>query len=99
MSPNGTLSFKPMTREPEQRLPGGGTKVPYPEPLPLEERDEAAITEIENPKIQIKDLNFYYGKYRALESISMQVAEKRVTAFIGPSGCGKSTMLRSFNRI
>ena len=87
-----------MTREPEQRLPGA-VKVPYPEPLPLEERDESAITEITNPKIQIKDLNFFYGKYRALESISMQVAEKRVTAFIGPSGCGKSTLLRSFNRI
>jgi len=98
MSPNGTLSFRPMTREPEQRLPGA-VKVPYPEPLPLEERDESAITEITNPKIQIKDLNFFYGKYRALESISMQVAEKRVTAFIGPSGCGKSTLLRSFNRI
>ena len=98
MSPNGTLSFKTMTREPEQRLPGSA-KVPYPEPLPLEERDESAITEITNPKIQIKDLNFFYGKYHALESISMQVAENRVTAFIGPSGCGKSTLLRSFNRI
>ncbi len=51
------------------------------------------------PKIRIKNLNFYYGGYHALKSISMEVPEKRVTAFIGPSGCGKSTLLRTFNRM
>ena len=61
--------------------------------------EPASLIDIANPKIVIRDLNFYYGKYRALESINMQVAEKQVTAFIGPSGCGKSTLLRSFNRI
>ncbi len=50
-------------------------------------------------KIEVKDLNFFYGKFHALQSINLKVAEKRVTAFIGPSGCGKSTLLRSFNRI
>ena len=50
-------------------------------------------------KIVVKDLNFHYGKLHALHDISMEIAEKRVTAFIGPSGCGKSTLLRSFNRI
>ncbi len=50
-------------------------------------------------KIRVQDLNFHYGKFQALESIHLQVAEKRVTAFIGPSGCGKSTLLRAFNRI
>ena len=51
------------------------------------------------PKIAVRDLNFYYGKNRALHAISLQIPERRVTAFIGPSGCGKSTMLRTFNRI
>lgn len=54
---------------------------------------------IENPKIVVKDLNFYYGNYRALKDINLNVAEKMVTAFIGPSGCGKSTLLRTFNRM
>jgi phosphate transport system ATP-binding protein len=50
-------------------------------------------------KIQVRDLNFYYGKYLALKNISLDIATKKVTAFIGPSGCGKSTLLRTFNRM
>jgi phosphate transport system ATP-binding protein len=50
-------------------------------------------------KLKIKDLNFYYGDVQALKNISMDIPEKRVTAFIGPSGCGKSTLLRTFNRM
>ncbi len=50
-------------------------------------------------KIQIRDLNFYYGSFRALKDISIDIPEKQVTAFIGPSGCGKSTLLRTFNRM
>jgi len=52
-----------------------------------------------NPKIIVKDLSFYYGDYCALKNISLNIAEKMVTAFIGPSGCGKSTLLRTFNRM
>lgn len=52
-----------------------------------------------NPKVVVKDLNFYYGNYRALKDINLNIAEKMVTAFIGPSGCGKSTLLRTFNRM
>jgi phosphate transport system ATP-binding protein len=51
------------------------------------------------PKLVIRDLDFYYGKFQALHSINLDVLEKQVTAFIGPSGCGKSTLLRTFNRI
>jgi phosphate transport system ATP-binding protein len=51
------------------------------------------------PKIVVRDLNFYYGKFRALHDISLEIPAQRVTAFIGPSGCGKSTLLRCFNRI
>ncbi len=50
-------------------------------------------------KIQVKDLNFYYGKFQALKSINLDIPERKVTAFIGPSGCGKSTLLRTFNRM
>ena len=49
--------------------------------------------------MQVRDLNLYYGETHALKSISMDIAAKRVTAFIGPSGCGKSTLLRCFNRM
>lgn len=50
-------------------------------------------------KISVRNLNFYYGKFRALTNIELDIPEKCVTAFIGPSGCGKSTLLRTFNRM
>ncbi|MHA6685656.1 phosphate ABC transporter ATP-binding protein PstB [Mesorhizobium sp. A556] len=50
-------------------------------------------------KIEVKNLNFYYGQSKALKDISLSLPERSVTAFIGPSGCGKSTLLRVFNRI
>ena len=50
-------------------------------------------------KLSIMDLDFYYGKFHALHKISLDIEVNRVTAFIGPSGCGKSTLLRCFNRI
>ena len=50
-------------------------------------------------KIDVKDLNFYYGQKRALENISIQLRANVVSAFIGPSGCGKSTFLRTLNRM
>ena len=49
--------------------------------------------------IETKNLDFYYGDFQALKSITMEIPEKAVTAFIGPSGCGKSTYLRLFNRM
>ena len=52
-----------------------------------------------SPKIIVRDLSFYYGNFRALKDINLNIAEKMVTAFIGPSGCGKSTLLRTFNRM
>ncbi len=58
-----------------------------------------AATQIENPKIEVRNLNFYYGKFHALHDINLRIPEHQVTAFIGPSGCGKSTLLRTFNRI
>ena len=50
-------------------------------------------------KVTIRDLDFFYGDYRALKSISLPLYQNKVTAFIGPSGCGKSTLLRVLNRM
>jgi phosphate transport system ATP-binding protein len=50
-------------------------------------------------KIDTKNLTLHYGSKMALNSISIQIPEKQVTAFIGPSGCGKSTFLRTLNRM
>ncbi|RKX61117.1 MAG: phosphate ABC transporter ATP-binding protein [Thermodesulfobacteriota bacterium] len=50
-------------------------------------------------KIKIKNLDFYYGDFKALHDISLDIYSNQVTAFIGPSGCGKSTLLRCLNRM
>lgn len=50
-------------------------------------------------KIVTKDLNLYYGSKQALKNITLNIPDKKVTAFIGPSGCGKSTFLRVLNRM
>jgi len=57
--------------------------------------DRAGLAE----KVAIRVLDFFYGDYRALKSISLPLYQKKVTAFIGPSGCGKSTLLRVLNRM
>ncbi len=50
-------------------------------------------------KLAVRHLDFYYGRFQALKDINLEIAERRVTAFIGPSGCGKSTLLRTLNRM
>lgn len=52
-----------------------------------------------DPILQVKDLDLWYGAHQALHSVSMDVPEKSITAFIGPSGCGKSTFLKTLNRM
>ena len=49
--------------------------------------------------ISIRDFDLWYGDFRALKNISLEIPRNRATAFIGPSGCGKSTLLRTFNRM
>ena len=49
--------------------------------------------------IEIRHLDFFYGKFQGLKDINLNIAERKVTAFIGPSGCGKSTLLRTLNRM
>jgi len=58
----------------------------------------ATATQTSNA-IEVRNLDFYYGNFRGLKSVTMDIAERKVTAFIGPSGCGKSTLLRTLNRM
>ncbi len=50
-------------------------------------------------KLNVKDFDFFYGNFRALRDINIEIPENRITAIIGPSGCGKSTFIRSINRM
>jgi phosphate transport system ATP-binding protein len=77
--------------DPREGAVGGGTETT---PVVLRTLPGASPT-----KVSLEHVSFYYGKFRALRDITMQVPEKRVTALIGPSGCGKSTLLRMLNRM
>jgi phosphate transport system ATP-binding protein len=72
------------------------TKVKVPERGPGTPDSTADGTDA---KIAVRNLDFYYGKSQALHSVSLQIPERIVMAFIGPSGCGKSTFLRTLNRM
>lgn len=50
-------------------------------------------------KIEIKNLDLFYGEFKALKNVNINFVENKVTALIGPSGCGKSTLLRTVNRM
>ena len=54
---------------------------------------------LDKPKLQINNLDLWYGDFQALKNINACFQEKLITAIIGPSGCGKSTLLRVFNRM
>ncbi len=54
---------------------------------------------LDDVAVQVGDLDLWYDANQALKNVSLDIAEKKVTAFIGPSGCGKSTLLRCFNRL
>jgi phosphate transport system ATP-binding protein len=59
---------------------------------PADEEDREVV-------FRISDLNFFYGSFRAVRDVNLDVLEREITAFIGPSGCGKSTMIRCLNRM
>jgi phosphate transport system ATP-binding protein len=61
--------------------------------------EDRSTTEGPDNKVEIADFSLYYGKFKALDRISMQIPANRITAIIGPSGCGKSTLLRSINHM
>ena len=73
-------------------------------PAPLVAEEKAADLDKEQAKViatkmSVANLNFFYGRTRALKNISLTMPANQVTAFIGPSGCGKSTLLRTLNRM
>ena len=57
------------------------------------------MNEIHKEKIEVNNLNFYYGEVKALKDVNLHIHGNKVTALIGPSGCGKSTFLRILNRM
>ena len=63
----------------------------------LEELQPAEL--VTDAAMQVRDLDFYYGRFQGLKGVNLDIARHQVTAFIGPSGCGKSTLLRTFNRM
>ncbi len=60
---------------------------------------ERPILPGEGIALQVRNLNFYYGDFKGLTDVNLDIVRNKVTAFIGPSGCGKSTLLRTFNRM
>ncbi|MBW3651120.1 MAG: phosphate ABC transporter ATP-binding protein PstB [Actinobacteria bacterium] len=62
-------------------------------------RSDAGNEDARAPVFQVDDLSVYYGSFRAIRNVTLQVEQQQITAFIGPSGCGKTTMLRCFNRM
>ncbi len=66
---------------------------------PAGEASGAAHAAASAAKIEVRHLNFHYGRHQALKDISLTLADRSITEFIGPSGCGKSTLLRVFNRM
>ncbi len=79
-------------------------QVPYDPPettarrLPTRDSDQPP-SPARMPSLEVRDLNVFYGAFRAIRDISMVIPERSVTAIIGPSGCGKSTFLRTLNRM
>ncbi|EFM89560.1 Phosphate import ATP-binding protein pstB [Actinobacillus pleuropneumoniae serovar 11 str. 56153] len=57
------------------------------------------LISLQDTKIAINNLDFFYGDFHALKNINLRIAKNKVTAFVGPSGCGKSTLLRTLNRM
>jgi len=70
-----------------------------PDAAPMPQQTQTATQAPPQLAIEADDFSFWYGGTRALNDITLQIPQKRVTAFIGPSGCGKSTFLRSINRM
>ncbi|NTV10182.1 MAG: phosphate ABC transporter ATP-binding protein PstB [Zoogloea sp.] len=61
--------------------------------------DKLSTETVTEPKIRIRNLDFFYGSFQGLKKVNLDILEGCVTAFIGPSGCGKSTLLRTLNRM
>jgi phosphate transport system ATP-binding protein len=86
-----TLTLNPVVAAPQE-------KALHPN-VSVREKAEQGDLESLPVKMSAVELSVYYGKFRALKNISINIPQNKITALIGPSGCGKSTLLRSFNRM
>jgi phosphate transport system ATP-binding protein len=96
MAPSVKLSLSKQTSDADLMPPtrdqsANVVNIPVPKPP-----ESAAPIEL---RMQVRKLNFYYGKLHALHNVNLDIAAQRITALIGPSGCGKSTLLRTLNRM
>ncbi len=92
------------------QMPDQTATIPAPS-VPLESAGQSLASLVADPTVEpaeeparpvvfrVDDLSVYYGAYRAVRNVSMDVRQHEITAFIGPSGCGKTTVLRCFNRM
>ena len=84
----------------EKAMPAESDHTPSPETAASTPANAAAVVVVaESHPLETRELNCFYGKHHAVDSVSLQFPENSVTALIGPSGCGKSTFLRSLNRM
>jgi phosphate transport system ATP-binding protein len=87
-----------MEQQPEQNIATEQhvtTNLPQPEPVVRDGVDSLTGTEV----FQAQGVSCYYGSFRAVTDVSLDIYEHEITAFIGPSGCGKTTVLRTLNRM
>lgn len=91
------LSVKPAYNRPDSSAGSGTGRMETVLKPPVPSGSQAGV---EAPlRMQVRNLDFYYGKLHALHAINLHISANRVTALIGPSGCGKSTLIRTFNRM
>jgi phosphate transport system ATP-binding protein len=88
-APGGMMNFQENTETPTTNAPA------------MKEMGQTSSqkAQLEKTIIEVENVDFYYGAGHALKSISLEIPEKKATAFIGPSGCGKTTLLRCLNRM
>ena len=82
----------------EERQTAGGVARPRVG-IELKAMDASGTDTIQDPVVEIRDLSIYYGTFRAVRQVNLDVQRHRITAIIGPSGCGKTTLLRALNRM
>ena len=89
---------RPLPQEaPGAPLMSSGTGTPIASPAPAAK--PPIDVDVPDPIVEIRDFDLWYGKFQALEGVSLRVPRNQITALIGPSGCGKTTLLRSINRM
>src|SRR5690606_41160016 len=82
-----------------QAMSADATRTPVPAlPVSPESQTVGRVT-VDDPLIQARDVNVFYGEKRAIKDVNIDIARNQVLAMIGPSGCGKSTFLRCLNRM